>query len=92
MIKLLKGVVFFSHEDTASQSDGSSQNSELPPPPVTVKLTSIEVYKENLALLEELVKAAETHEVISAFQQFKNPMVSRNYTYACSYMYVPTCT
>ena len=86
MIKLLKGVVFFifvSHEDTASQSDGSSQNSELLPPPVTVKLTSIEVYKKDLALLEESVKAAETHEVISAFQQFKIPMVSRNYTYAC---------
>ena len=97
MIKLLKGVAFFitvSHGDTASQSDDSSQNSELLPPPVTVKLTSIEVYKENLALLEESVKAAETHEVIFAFQQFKNPMVSRNYTYMlvciCTYMYTST--
>ena len=80
MIKLLKGAVFFvpvSHGDTASQSDGSSQNSELPPPPVTVKLTSIKVYKEDLALLEESVKDAKTHETISAFKQFKNPMVSR---------------
>ena len=80
MIKLLKGAVFFvpvSHGDTASQSDGSSQNSELPPPPVTVKLTSIKVYKEDLTLLEESVKDAETHEAISAFKQFKNPMVSR---------------
>ena len=89
LIKLLKGAVFFvpvSHGDAASQSDGSSQNSELPPPPVTVKLTSIKVYKEDLALLEESVKDAKTHEAISAFKQFKNPMVSRKYY--CMYIYV----
>ena len=90
MIKLLKGAVFFvpvSHEDTASQSD-----SELPTPPVTAKLTSVEVYKEDLALLEESVKAAETHEAISAFKQFKNHMVSRKlllraYVYGCLFAY-----
>ena len=58
----------------------------MPIPPVTAKLTSTKVYKEDLALLEELVKDAETHEAISAFKQFKNPMVSKHlyiYTYAC---------
>ena len=86
MIKLLKGAVFFvpiSHEDTTSQSDGSSQNSEVPTPPVTTKFTSIKVYKEDLALLEESVKDAETHETISTFKQFKNPMVSK---YVCTYV------
>lgn len=87
MIKLLKGAVFFvpvSHGD--SQSDGLSQNSEVPTPPVTAKLTSIKVYKKDFALLEESVKEAETHEAISAFKQFKNPMVSRKITlrtYVC---------
>ena len=63
---------------------------------MTVKLTSIEVYKEDLALLEESVKDAETHEAISAFKQFKNPMVSRKILLdvcmyvcrVCMYVYV----
>ena len=79
MIKLLKGAVFFipvSHGDTSSQSDGLSQNSELPTEPVIAELTSIDMYRDDLALLEESVKAAEMHEVISVFKQFKNPMVS----------------
>ena len=79
MIKLLKGAVFVvpvNHVETTSQSDGTSQNSELSSQPVTAKLTSIEVYKKDLALLKESVKAAETHEAVSAFKQFKNPMVS----------------
>ena len=79
MIKLLKGAVFFvpvSHGDTPNQSDGSSQNSELSIQPVTSKLTSIEVYKKDLALLEESVEAADIHETISVFKHFKNPMVS----------------
>ena len=77
MIKLLKGAVFFipvSHGHASSQSDGLSQNSELPTEPVIAELTSIDVYRDDLALLE--VKAAETHELISVFKQFKNPMVS----------------
>ena len=80
MIKLLKGAVYFvpvTHVDSTSQSDSSSQNNELPTQPaVTTKLTSIKMYREELALLEESVKAAETHESVSAFKQFKNPMVS----------------
>ena len=62
------------------------------PPPVTVKLTSIEVYKEDLALLEELVKAAETYEVISAFQQVKIPWLVET-THMLVYrvpVYIPT--
>ena len=76
-----------SHEDTTSQSDGSSQNSEVPTPPVTAKLTSIKVYKEDLALLEESVKDAETHEATSAFKQFKYPMVGSKINIAvCTYI------
>ena len=62
--------------DTTDQSDGSLQNSEISAQPVVAKLTSIDVYQEDLSLLEESVKAAETHEAISVFKQFKNPMVS----------------
>ena len=40
------------------------------------KLTLIDVYQEELLLLEESIKATETHEAISVFKQFKNPMVS----------------
>ena len=79
MMKLLKGAVFFipvNRDDTTDQSDGSSQNSEISTQPVVAKLTSIDVYQEDLSLLEESVKAAETHEAISVFKQFKNPMVS----------------
>ena len=80
MMKLLKGAVYFvpiTHVDTTSQSDSSSQNNELPTQPaVTAKLTSIKAYREELALLEESVKAAEAHESICAFKQLKNPMVS----------------
>ena len=79
MIKLLKGAVFFipvNHDDTTDQSDGSLQSIELSTQPVVAKLTSIDVYQEDLLLLEESVKAAETHEAISVFKQFKNPMVS----------------
>ena len=78
-MKLLRGAVFFIpvyHDDTTDQSDGSSQNSEISTQPVVAKLTSIDVYQEDLLLLEESVKAAETHEAISVFKQFKNPMVS----------------
>ena len=78
-MKLLKGAVFFipvNHNDTTDQSDGSSQNSEISTQPVVAKLTSIDVYQEDLSLLEESVKVAETHEAISVFKQFKNPMVS----------------
>ena len=79
MMKLLKGAVFFipvNRDDTTDQSDGSSQNSEISTQPVVAKLTSIDVYQEDLSLLEESVKAAEAHEAISVFKQFKNPMVS----------------
>ena len=79
MIKLLKGAVFFvpvGQRDVTSQSDGSSQNSELVTEPSTAKLTSIEVYKEDLVLLEESIKEAELHEAVSVFKHFKNPMVS----------------
>ena len=78
-MKLLKGAVFFipvNRDDTTDQSDGSSQNSEISTQPVLAKLTSIDVYQEDLSLLEESVKAAETHEAISVFKQLKNPMVS----------------
>ena len=78
-MKLLKGAVFFipvNRDDTTDQSDSSSQNSEISTQPVVAKLTSIDVYQEDLSLLEESVKAAETHEAISVFKQFKNPMVS----------------
>ena len=78
MMKLLKGAVFFipvNHDDTTDQSDGSSQNSEISTQPVVGKLTSIDVYQDNLSLLEESVKVAETHEAISVIKQFKNPMV-----------------
>ena len=54
----------------------------MPTPPVTTKLTSIKVYKEDLALLEESVKDAETHETISTFKQFKN-LSMYVHTYAC---------
>ena len=65
MMKLLKGAVFFIpviRDDTTDQSDGSSQNSEISTQPVVAKLTSIDVYQEDLSLFEESVKAAETHE------------------------------
>ena len=78
MMKLLKGAVFFipvNHDDITDQSDGSSQNSEISTQPVVGKLTSIDVYQDNLSLLEESVKVAETHEAISVIKQFKNPMV-----------------
>ena len=78
MIKLLKGAVFFipvNHDDITDQSDGSSQNSEISTQPVVGELTSIDVYQDNLSLLEESVKAAEIHEAISVIKQFKNPMV-----------------
>ena len=58
------------------KSDGSLQNSELSTQVMVAKLTLIDVYQEDLLLLEESVKAAETHEAISVFKQFKNPMVS----------------
>jgi len=79
MIKLLKGAVFFVpviQGDATSQPDGSSQNSELPTQPVMAKITSSEVYKEDLSQLEESIKAAETHKAISVFKQLKNLMVS----------------
>lgn len=85
MMKLLKGAVFFvpvGHRNATSQSDDLSQNNELTTQPETAKLTSIEVYKEDLALLEESVKAAETHETVSAFKHFKNPIVSFSNCYA----------
>ena len=78
MMKLLKGAVFFIpviRDDTTDQSDDSSQNSKISTQPVVAKLTSIDVYQKDLSLLEESVKAAETHEAISVFKQFKNPMV-----------------
>ena len=83
MIKLLKGAVFFipinrdnTTDQSDDQSDGSLQSIELSTQPVVAKLTSIDVYQEDLLLLEESVKVAETHEAMSVFKQFKNPMVS----------------
>ena len=63
-------------DDSTDQSDGSLPNSELSTQVMVAKLTLIDVYQEDLLLLEESVKAAETHEAISVFKQFKNPMVS----------------
>ena len=63
-------------DDSTDQSDGSLPNSELATLLVVAKLTSIDVYQEDLLLLEESIKAAETHEAISVFKQIKNPMVS----------------
>ena len=80
MMKLLKGAVFFipvNCDDTTDQSDGSSQNSEISTQPVVAKLSSIDVYQDNLSLLEESVKVAETLEAISVFKQSKNPMVRK---------------
>ena len=65
-----------SHGDADSQSDGSLQNNELITEPVIAELTSNDVKREDLTLFEESVKAAETHDVIYIFKQFKNPMVS----------------
>ena len=64
------------HDDSIDQSDDSLPNSELSTPLVVAKLTLIDVYQEELLLLEESIKATETHEAISVFKQFKNPMVS----------------
>ena len=50
-MKLLKGAVFFipvNRDDTTNQSDGSSQNSEISTQPVVAKVTSIDVYQEDL--------------------------------------------
>ena len=98
MIKLLKGAVFFipvNRDDTTDQSDGSLQTIELSTQPVVAKLTSIDVYQEDLLLLEESVKAAETHEAMSVFKQFKNPMVSSKrlcYQLSCVMSQLYTCT
>ena len=98
MIKLLKGAVFFipvNCDDTTHQSDGSLQTIELSTQSVVAKLTSIDVYQEDLLLLEESVKAAETHEAISVFKQFKNPMVSSKrlcYQLSCIMSQLYTCT
>ena len=98
MIKLLKGSVFFipvNHDDTTDQSDGSLQTIELSTQPVVAKLTSIDMYQEDLLLLEKSVKAAETHEAISVFKQFKNPMVSSKrlcYQLSCVMSQLHTCT
>ena len=62
---------------------------------MAAKLTSIDVYQEDLLLLEESVKAAETHEAISVFKQFKNPMVSSKrlyYQLSCVMSPLHTCT
>ena len=77
------------------QSDGSLQNSELSTQVMVAKLTLIDMYHEDLLLLEESVKAAETHEAISVFKQFKNPMVSNKglcYQLSCVMSQLHTCT
>ena len=43
--------------------------------PDVANLTAIDVYQEVFSLLEESIKAAETHEPISVYKQYKNPMV-----------------
>ena len=58
------------HDDITDQSDGSLENSEISTQLVVAKLTSIDVYQEDLSLLEESVKVAVTHEAISVFKQF----------------------
>ena len=92
MIKLLKQAVFSSR---LLDRPIRWLITELSTQVMAAKLTLIDVYQEDLLLLEESVKAAETHEAISVFQQFKNPMVSSKrlcYQLSCVISQLYTCT